>query len=591
LRDTATEDEWDARARLDGRIAFVVATFASAYGLVALLDRIGAPERLVAVVSPYFTVLALALLGFLLHSMRVSFYYAAGRAAPAPYAGLAEAAIVMGLAAPFAARLTGGSSISGVAAGFVLGVAGAGLLVGPFIRKTGAFSLSELLSARFSRLEPRLGMIAVAAVSSTLVALAGYQTAVDALVGFTGTGRPFAAFFIGAAVLLVAGPGGVTGIVWSACAAAGVLLAGFGLPDLALAMRGAVLPLPLLGDETAWSEAAALLRDWRLTTPSGLGLDATTALGLGFGVATLAPALTPSVTTRDRAAATRAGVAAILWTLVAGALVAATIAASAVAFSRVVVGQAPEHLPDRIYSASARGLVTICGERVVGPSEAFGACLDRKLAPGAPLRPEDVAARAEYLVGGLPQLTKLGAGFTGLLASAIIAVGLVLAAAGLHACAAAVGHDALYRLRSEAALTSRRLAITRAALVGVTALGSATSAANAIDARTLIGLALAISAAGYVPLVGLALFARAQDKDAMTGQLIGVATMTTVLVVDPGPPGIATLAWAGLSGALAGLCGGVLTARVWSRETPESAGFVARVLRGDGQVLREDKGA
>lgn len=591
MRNPTTDEDWEKRARLDGRIAFTVATFTLAYALVALLDRVGAPERLVAVVSPYFTVLALALLGFLLHSMRVSSYYAAGRAAPASYAGLANAAIIMGLAAPFAARLTGGSSLLGVAMGFLLGVAGVALLMGPLMRKTGAFSLSELLSARFTRLEPRLGMIAVAAVSSALVALAGYQTAVDALVGFTGTGRPFAAFFIGAAILLIAGPGGVTGILWSACAAAGVLLAGFGLPELTLALRGFSPPLPILGDEAAWREAAVLLQNWRLATPAGLGLDLTTALGVGLGIATLAPALMPAVTTRDAAGATRAGLATLIWTLVAAALVAATVAASAVTLSRVAVGQTPEHLPDALYTASARGLVKICGVRVEGPAEARAACLTRKLAPGAPLRAEDVTARAEFLIGGLPQLSKLGAAFTGLLASGVIAAGLVLAAASLHACAAAVGHDAVYRLRAESALTSRRLAITRAALVGVTALGSATSAANAIDARTLVGLALAISAAGFVPIVGLALFARAQDKDAMTAQLIGVATMTAVLVVDPGPPNVETLAWAGLSGGLAGLAAGVLTARIWSKETEESRRFVSTILRGDCRVLGEDKGA
>jgi cation/acetate symporter len=202
-----------------------------------------------------------------------------------------------------------------------------------------------------------------------------------------------------------------------------------------------------------------------------------------------------------------------------------------------------------------------------------------------------VSVRAEYLIGGLPQLAKLGAAFTGLLASGLIAVGLVLAAASLHACAAAVGHDALYRLRAESALTSRRLAITRLALVGVTALGSATSAANAIDARTLVGLALAVSAAGLFPLLGLVFIARAQEKDAMTAQLIGVATMAGTLFVDPGPVGVGTLAWAGGAGALAGFLAGVLTARLWSRETPESAAFVRRLLRGDGKVLREDKGA
>ena len=590
MRNSAAGENFEDRARLDGHIALAIVTFATAFGLVALLDRVGAPERLVALVSPYFTVVALAALGFLLHSMRVSFYYAAGRAAPAAYAGFAEAALVTGLAAPFAARLTGAASPLGVTLGLLLGVALIGAATGPLLRKTGAFSLSDLLATRFPRLEPRLGMIGMAAIASAIVALAGYQTAVDALVGFTGAGRPFAAFFIGAAILLIAGPGGVGGVLWSACAAAGVLVAGFALPQLALMLEGFPTPLPLIGDQAAWSEAARVIENWRLARPAPIALEITTALGLALGLATLAPTLIPAVATRNEAAARRAGVAALFWTLTAAALVAATVASSALIVSNLAVGQTPERLPDSIYAASSHDLMQICGAKVDGPAQARAACLARKLAPGAPLRPEDISVRAEFLIGGLPQLAKLGAALTGLLASGVIAAGLALASASLHACAAALGHDALYRLRAESALTSRRLAITRLVLVGVTALGSATSAANAIDARTLVAVALALSAATFVPLVGLALFARAQSRDAMIGQLAGLATLAATLVVDASPPDAEQLAWAGLCGALAGLLAGGFSAQAFSQETPESRNFVEEILGGQGNVLREDKG-
>lgn len=589
MRHRTTTEAWPDRSALDGRIAFTIATFTLAYALVALLDRVGAPERLVGVVSPYFTVIALALLGFLLHSMRVSFYYAAGRLAPASYAGLANAAIIAGLASPFAAHLTGHASLAGLSAGFLLGVAGIALLMGPLLRKTGAFSLSDLLAARFDRLELRLGMIAIVAASSALAALAGYQTAVDALVGFTGTGRAFAAFFIGAAVLLIAGPGGLTGVVWSACVAGAVLVAGFGLPEFALTLRGASLPSPI-GDGQSWAEATRLLESWRILTPStGAWPDFVTTCGVGLGIFTLAPALMPALATRDAAGAARAGVVTLFWTLVMAALVATAIAASALTLSRATVGQAPERLPDALYSASSRGYLQICGARASGPAEARQACLARGLPAGAPLRAEDVVSSPEYLIGGLPELSKLGAAFTGLLASAVIAAGLVLAAASLHACAAAVGHDAVYRLRGESALTSRRLATTRLALVAVTALGSATSAADAIDARTLVGLALAISAAGFVPIVGLALWPRAQTKDTMAAQLSGVAIMTLILVASPAP-GVETLAAAGLAGAAAGLSLGFGSALLWSKETSENRAFVTRALYGDGKVLGQDKG-
>ncbi len=125
MSERSAEDAMLDRANLDARIAFVAAGFALAYAFVALLDRVGAPERFIGGAAPYFTILALAVLGFLLHSMRVSQYYTAGRAVPACYAGFANAAIVLGLLLPFASRLAGQSWGLGVVCGLFLGLAGA----------------------------------------------------------------------------------------------------------------------------------------------------------------------------------------------------------------------------------------------------------------------------------------------------------------------------------------------------------------------------------------------------------------------------------------------------------------------------------
>ena len=180
------------REKLDGRIAFVAAAFALAYGFVALLDRVGAPLALVEAIAPYFTILAFAVLGALLHSMRVSTYYAAGRAVPLEYAGFALAALVAGLILPFAPQISGRSWLFGVAGGVFAGVAAIGFYLGPVLRKTGAFSFSELLAARFPSVATRVGVIALACATSALIALAGEQLAVDVLAGrFGRRTRPF----------------------------------------------------------------------------------------------------------------------------------------------------------------------------------------------------------------------------------------------------------------------------------------------------------------------------------------------------------------------------------------------------------------
>jgi len=592
MREPATENTLLDRTTLDGRIAFVTATFATAYAFVALLDRVGAPERFVGVVSPYFTIAALALLGFLLHSMRVSLYYAAGRAVPGAYAGFANAAIFVGLALPFAARFAGRTWLLGLCGGFFLGAAGAALYLGPLLRKSGLFSLSGLLAARFPNMAPRLGVIAVTAFASALVALAGHQTAVDALVHLTGAGRVFAAFLVGVAILLIAGPGGLLGVIWAAAAAAGVALAGLGEPILSLAWRGR-LPLTVFGGGEGWRLVSAQLEAWRILPPDpGAGVGLALLVAAALGVFVLAPVLAPAVATENVAAARRSGLAASAWTLVLGLLVALTIGAGALAFTQARVRQAPERLPEAVFSASSRGLVTICGERVASPAQARRVCAEKGLPPGAPLRVGDErVVAAEYLLAALPELEDLGAARSGLLAAALVALGLVLAASGLHACATALGHEALYRMRGEADLTSRRLAITRLALVGVTALGSASSAANLFDARALVGLALAVSAASLAPVVALAFWPRAGSRDALVALLLGLGGLVGALAVVGGAHSVEMVALASLVGAAAGVAGGLISTLMSAPERPPGEAFVSRILRGDGQVLEPDKGA
>ena len=149
------------RATLDARIVFVSAVFLLAFAFMALLDRVGAPIRFVGAATPWFTVAALATLGFLLHSTRVSAYYTADRCVPGAYAGFAGASLMIALSLPFSARIAGHSWMIGVIAGVVIGLAAATLYLGPILRKTGAYSISGLFVARFKNQKIRQALIAI----------------------------------------------------------------------------------------------------------------------------------------------------------------------------------------------------------------------------------------------------------------------------------------------------------------------------------------------------------------------------------------------------------------------------------------------
>ncbi len=571
---------------LDGRIAFVTAAFLLAFGFVALLDRVGAPEAFVSVVGPIFTVAALTLLGFLLHSMRVSLYYAAGRAVPAAYAGFAGAGLVVALGLPFAAEFAGRGWLSGVAGGFFLGMCAIGLFFGPLLRKSGVFSFSGLLAARFPGLPARIGLLVAAGAASVFAALAGQQAAVDALVGLTGGGRGLAAFAVAVAALLIAGPGGLLGVVWSAAAAAGVALVGWGWPAAALAVRG-----QWPGQGAGWSAAGKIAQAFGAAAPSFGGfVDYCVALAIALGLATLAPALAPAVATRDMRAARRAGWAGLFWTLVLAGMAAALVGAATLAVSRLAVGVPPARLPETVLSASARGDLSICGAFPVSGAQARIACASRGGGGSAPLRPGDIKATGAALLAGLPRLAELGAAANGLVASAAIALALALAAAGLQACATALSHEALYRMRGEMDLTSRRLASTRFALVAVAALGAAASAADLFEARALAALALGVSAAGVAPVAALAFWPRARDRDAGVAAYAGLFGMALALTAAGGGS-VTALTLASLVGAIIGLGGGVISALAAPAQPGESRAFLLRLLRGDGQIARPDKGA
>jgi len=575
------------REKLDGRIAFVAAAFALAYGFVALLDRVGAPLALVEAVAPYFTIFAFAALGALLHSMRVSTYYAAGRAVPFEYAGFALAALVAGLILPFAAQFSGRSWLFGVAGGVFTGVAAIGFYLGPMLRKTGAVSFSELLAARFPSVATRVGVIALACAASALIALAGEQSAVDVLAGVLGGGRGLSAAAVGCAVLLIAGPGGLLGTIWTAAAAGAVAVVGFGWPALMLALRDAP---PFGGAADAQGEAAARLEDWgALSTNPGAGVIVMLAVTLG--IATLAPLLAPAIATQTPGRARLAGCAAFGWTFVFAFLIAVGLAGATLSLARQGVGQSPAHLPDAVYAASAHGLVTICGARAPDPASARRACAGKSGSTGAPLRASDFRVNGALFLAELPGLEQMGAAASGLLASAQIALALALAAAGLQAFGTALGHEAIYRFRGNVDLTSRRLITTRLALLTVAAAGAAASASGRFDARALIAFALALSAAAMAPVAALAPWSRADDRDALYALLGGLLGMTVVILIAGNPRDGDVLAGAALAGALFGFAAGVASALSRPAGSAHGRAFVARLTRGDGAVMEPEKGA
>jgi Na+(H+)/acetate symporter ActP len=244
------------RARIDGRAAFAGAAYLIGVGLIFLLERVGAPDGLVRALGPLFALAGVALLGLLTRSTRVPAFFAADRAIPAPYGGLAFAASAAGLVLCLGPPGDSPLPLAGVALGLVVGA----LAVGPLQRATGASAASDLMATRFAGRPLRLVLAALLFVIGALVATAGFEAAANALIGLFALSRGAAATIIAAVVALMIVPGGLAGLIWGAAASAGIVLIIVYLPIAGRLLASDAAIWPPLREAGLWSDALA--RSW-----------------------------------------------------------------------------------------------------------------------------------------------------------------------------------------------------------------------------------------------------------------------------------------------------------------------------------------
>ena len=577
------------RAAIDGRVAFATAVFLVGAAAFILLDRIGAPERLVAGLGPALAAAGLATIGFMLRSMRVSGFHGAGRMTPGIYAGLAMAALAAALAAPFAWRPPASAASSSLLMGFGGGLALAALITGPLLRKAGAFSVADLIATRFPGVPLRVGVTLAIGALGFCLGLAGLAMAQTAI-GQATSLRPDVCAMIAACVAaLMVTPGGMTGLVWSATGAAGLLIAGIAAPLALMIASGEPIPLP--GHGSAFDQALASLSQWRAATSAPAEADGLLITAMTLGLGALPPLLAPLLTTTRTGEAKSGGLAGLLWCGLIALMALVVVAASALALQAGVTGLRLNDLPAFLLSASGRGHVSICGANPLTIAQAREACA---ALPGfaETLQPTDIAATTEYLLLGLPDLHGYGAAFSGLAIAGRMAVALALCAAGFLTLTTALGDSAFYRANKAYRLASRRLAARR--LLMLCALGGGVWILFHMspDPRILIALAIGLSAVTIAPLLALCLWPRAEGQDGAICLVAGLAMAEAMILLPGEAPTIEILATAAVVGCATAFAAGIGASFLHPVDpSSEGAAFVHGLLHGQGDVLRPDKGA
>src|SRR5262245_59881737 len=123
-----------------GFVAFIV--------LLAILEQIGVPNKILGYFFVFFTLAVYAIIGVATRTAQISAYYVAGRRVPAFYNGMAtgadwmSAASFVGTAGSlFLLGYDGLAWVLGWTGGFVL----VSILVGPYLRKFGASQAANLV--------------------------------------------------------------------------------------------------------------------------------------------------------------------------------------------------------------------------------------------------------------------------------------------------------------------------------------------------------------------------------------------------------------------------------------------------------------
>ncbi|HEX5337673.1 MAG TPA: VC_2705 family sodium/solute symporter [Gallionella sp.] len=222
-----------------GFIAFVV--------IVAILEQMGVPNHVLGYIFLLSTVALYAGIGIMARTDDVEEYYVAGRRVPALFNGMATGADWMS-AASFIG-MAGTLYLSGYdGLAFVLGWTGGfclvALLLAPYLRKFGQYTIPDFLGARYGGDIPRLiGVFAAILCSFTYVIAQIYGIG---LITSRFTGLEFSVgVFVGlASVLVCSFLGGMRAVTWTQVAQYIILIVAYLIPVVWLSVKHTGNPVP-----------------------------------------------------------------------------------------------------------------------------------------------------------------------------------------------------------------------------------------------------------------------------------------------------------------------------------------------------------
>ncbi len=242
-----------------GFIVFVVG--------LGLLEHLGLPDNWIGLIFLVATVLLFAFIGIFSRTTNAVEYYVAGRRVPALYNGMATGADWMstasfiGLAGTLYLQGFSGTASDPGGLAFVLGWTGGyclvALLLAPYLRSFGQYTIPDFLGQRFGGSLPRLiGAFAAILCSFTYVVAQIYG------VGLITTHLTGVAFELGiflglGAILLCSFLGGMRAVTWTQVSQYIIIILAYLIPVVWLSVKQTGVPIPQLVYGTQMQKVSA----------------------------------------------------------------------------------------------------------------------------------------------------------------------------------------------------------------------------------------------------------------------------------------------------------------------------------------------
>jgi len=538
-----------------GRIyAIYTGGFAAFVILIAILEQMGVPNRILGYLFMGFTILVYAFIGIVSRTAEVGEYYVAGRKVPAFYNGMATGADWMsgasfvGMAGTlFLLGYDGLAFVLGWTGGYVL----VAVLVAPFLRKFGAYTVPDFLSARFGGNGARMiGVVVLLACSFTYVVAQIFATGIIAQ-RFLDMSFEVAVFVGLAGILVCSMLGGMKAVTWTQVAQYIVLIVAYLIPVIIMSAKKFGLPVPQLTYGSAIQQISELEQSFIKNGLAPANMKQHVApfttyspanyfwliLCLMVGTASLPHVLMRYFTTPS----VKEARISVAWSLLFIFLLYFTAPAYA-AFSKLevystLIGKNIGDLPMWVYSWGKLGLVSICGKAAASADAVKAAC-GAIAGHGGIVRFQDFGIHPDVVVLSTPEIAGLPYVITGLVAAGGLAAALSTADGLLLAIANALSHDIYFKMINPNAPTAKRLIISRVLLVIVAVLAAWTASTKPADILSMVAWAFSLAAGGLFPALVLGVWwKRANKAGAIAGMLAGFGMTIGYLVVTRYFPG------------------------------------------------------